>query len=159
MKFWEITREKQLAILREDMRIKQRSALEFEYDLPKSHLNYDNPTQIPESALEPYISDKYKQWSLVSVLDCLSCPVLEKLYEISTKWGIEISLGQGEYILFKNNNILNDSKILYIDLESLTDVKFEVFHPYAQGTPARIQMLGAAAFFFYGAFLGNALRV
>jgi len=159
MKFWEITREKQLAILREDMSIKQRSALDFEYDLPKPHLNYDSPTQIPESALETYISDKYKRWALVSVLNCLSCSVLEKLYKISTKWGIEISLGQGYYILFKNNTIQNDSKILSIDLESLTDVKFEEFHPYAQGTPARIQMLAAAAFFFYGAFLGNALRV
>jgi hypothetical protein len=159
MKFWEISREKQLAILREDMNIKQRSALEFEYDLPKTQLNYDNPTQISESALEPYISDKYKRWTLLAVLDCLTSSVLEKLYKISTKWGIEVSLGQGEYILFKNNNILNDSKILYIDLESLTDVKFEEFHPYAQGTPARIQMLAAAAFFFYGAFLGNALRV
>lgn len=159
MKFWEITREKQLAILREDISIKQRSALEFEYDLPKSHLNYDNPTQIPESALETYISDKYKRLTLVSVLDCLSCPVLEKRYKISRKWGIEISLGQGEYILFKNNNILNDSEMLCIDLESLTDVKFEEFHPYAQGTPARIQMLFITVFFFYGAFLGNALRV
>lgn len=159
MKFWEISREKQVAILREDMSIKQRSALEFEYDLPKSHLNYDNPTQISESALEVYISDKYKRWALVAVLDCLIIPILNKQYEISTKWGIEISLGRGEYIIFKNKNILNDSKILCIDLESLTDIKFEEFHPYAQGTPARIQMLAAAAFFFYGAFLGNALRV
>jgi hypothetical protein len=85
--------------------------------------------------------------------------LLEKLYKISTKWGIEISLGRGEYILFKNKTIQNDSKLLCIDLESLTDIKFEEFHPYAQGTPARIQMLGTAAFFFYGAFLGNALRV
>lgn len=159
MKFWEISREKQVAILREDMYTKQRSALEFEYDLPKSHLNYDNPTQIPESALEAYISDKYKRWALVSALGCLTSPVLEKLYKISTKWGIKISLGRGEYILFKNKTIQNDSKLLCIDLESLTDVKFEEFHPYAQGTPARIQMLAAAAFFFYGAFLGNALRV
>jgi hypothetical protein len=159
MKFWEISREKQVAILREDMSIKQRSALEFEYDLPKSHLNYDNPTQIPESVLESYISNKYKRWTLVSVLDCLTSHVLEKLYKISTKWGIEVSLGRGDYILFKNNTIHNDSKILYIDLESLTDIKFEEFHPYAQGTPVRIQILAMTAFFFYGAFLGNALRV
>jgi hypothetical protein len=68
-------------------------------------------------------------------------------------------LGHGEHILCKNKNTLNDSKLLHIGLDSLTDIKFEEFHPYAQGTPARIQMLTAVAVFFYSGFLGNALRV
>ena len=159
MKFWEIPREKQLIILREDMSIKQRSALEFDYDLPKSHILYETPISISESILESYISDKDKRRSLLAVLDCLSSPVLETRFQILTKWGIQISLGRGEHITCKNRDFINDSKILYIDLESLTDVKFEECHPYAQGTPARIQMISAVALFFYSGFLGNALRV
>ena len=159
MKFWEIPREKQLIILREDMSIKQRSALEFDYDLPKSHILYETPISISESILESYISDKDKRRSLLAVLDCLSSPVLETRFQILTKWGIQISLGRGEHITCKNRDFINDSKILYIDLESLTDVKFEECHPYAQGTPVRIRMLSVAALFFYSGFLGNALRV
>jgi hypothetical protein len=159
MKFWEIPREKQLIILREDMIIKQRSALEFDYDLPKSHIVYETPIVISELILESYISDKHKRLTLVSVLDCLSSSVLETRFQILTKWGIQISLGRGEHIICKNRDFINDSKILYIDLESLTDVKFEEFHPYAQGTPARIRMISVAALFFYSGFLGNALCV
>jgi hypothetical protein len=153
MKFWEIPREKQVTILREDMSIKQRSALEFEYDLPKSHILYDTSTPISETALESYISNKDKRRSLLAVFDCLSSPDLETQLQILTKWGIEISLGHGEHILCKNNNFINDSNILYIDLESLTDVKFEEFHPYAQGTPIRIQMLEVVAVFFYSLYM------
>jgi hypothetical protein len=156
MKFWEISREKQLAILREDLSIKERSALEFEYDLPKSHILYESPITISESILESHILDKDKRRTLIAVLDCLSSPDLEKQYEISSKWGIQISLGHN---IYKNINKINDSKVLYVDLEYLTDVKFEEFHPYAQGTPARIQLLSIAAVFFYSIFLGNALRV
>ena len=159
MKFWEIPREKQLIILREDMSIKQRSALEFDYDLPKSHIVYETPIAIAEPILESYISDKHKRQTLIAVLDCLSSPILEIRFQILTKWGIQISLGRGEHIMCKNRNFINDSKILYIDLGYLTDIKFEEFHPYAQGTPIRIQMLSAVALFFYSGFLGNALRV
>ena len=159
MKFWEIPREKQVTILREDMNIKERGALEFEYDLPKSHILYDTSTPISETALESYILDKDKRRSLLAVFDCLSNPVLESQFQISAKWGIQISLGYGEHIVCKNRDFINDAKILYIDLESLTDVKFEECHPYAQGTPVRIRMLSVAALFFYSGFLGNALRV
>jgi hypothetical protein len=159
MKFWEIPRENQLAILREDLSIKERTALEFDYDLPKSHILYESSTSISETTLEAYISDKHKRRSLMAVLDCLTSPGLETRFQILTKWGIEISLGHGEHILCKNKNTLNDSKLLHIGLDSLTDIKFEEFHPYAQGTPARIQMLTAVAVFFYSGFLGNALRV
>ena len=159
MKFWEIPREKQIAILREDMSIKLRSGLDFEYDLPKSNIVYETPTSISEMALEPYISDTHKRRTLIAVLHCLSSPVLESRYQISAKWGIEISLGRGEHIVFKNKSKINDSNLLVIDLGYLTDVKFEEFHPYAQGMPARIQMLSVAGLFFYGAYIGNALRV
>lgn len=159
MKFWEIPREKQIAILREDMSIKERSGLDFEYDLPQSHIVYETPKSISETSLTSHISDKNKLRTLIAILDCLSSPILESPYEISAKWGIEISLGHGEHILCKNKKKLNDSKLLYIDLGYLTDIKFEEFHPYAQGTPARIQMLTAAALFFYSAYIGNALRV
>lgn len=148
MKFWEIPREKQIAILREDMSIKERSGLDFEYDLPQSHIVYETLKSISETTLEPYISNTHKRRTLIAALHCLSNPALESRYQISVKWGIEFSLGRGEHILCKNKNKINDSKLLHIDLESLTDIKFEEFHPYAQGTPARIQMLTAAALFF-----------
>ena len=125
-------------------------AIDYEYGLPNPHVEYS--VHVQESDILPFVSDGCIRRTVLAVLDCLQI-------KIQSHWGIYIEYKPGEILICKNPNGDNKSTVLYINLDIITNEIFTNFHPYVQGTPARMKIWVLAAAFFYIGFLEDALRL